>query len=65
MRIKRLMVRYAPDSGAKANIAGLPRWAQVRTSVARFYNSLGRLSRCDGMLGLRQRFRNFTRGLDK
>jgi hypothetical protein len=29
MRIRvRLMFRYAPDSGAKANIAGLPRWAR-------------------------------------
>jgi hypothetical protein len=24
------MFRYAPDSGAKANIAGLPRWARKR-----------------------------------
>jgi hypothetical protein len=24
------MFRYAPDSGAKANIAGLPRWAISR-----------------------------------
>jgi hypothetical protein len=26
----RSMFRYAPDSGAKANIAGLPRWARNR-----------------------------------
>jgi hypothetical protein len=23
------MFRYAPDSGAKANVAGLPRWADA------------------------------------
>jgi hypothetical protein len=25
-----LMFRYAPDGGAKANVAGLPRWAKSR-----------------------------------
>jgi hypothetical protein len=38
---------------------------QLEYSRQCLHNSSGRLSRCDGMLGLRQRFRNFTGGLDK
>jgi hypothetical protein len=35
-------VRYAPDSGAKADIAGLPRWAKPRHE--RVYSNLEKLA---------------------
>jgi hypothetical protein len=35
-------VRYAPDSGAKADIAGLPRWAISRSHATAEFASIRR-----------------------